>query len=145
MIRKCNAFFWRLNLYSAKYSEPISWQKKSKCWACSTHIYIKWIFDSECIYSFYKDKYECNERKYKTTNIPIRSRRQMNAKIVVMIFNGLWSVVWSVVVCGGLWYLDSPPWRDVFPPRVYTIHSFSLLESLHIWRYKDFLSRKKFL
>ena len=27
-------------------------------------------------------------------------------------------------------------------PWVYTIHSFSLLKKLHIWQYKDFLSRK---
>ena len=83
-------FFWRLNLYSAKYSEPISLQKKSKCWACSTHIYIKWIFDSECIYSFYKDKYECDDFSVNNEN-----------KICGGLWCGLW---WSVVVCGGLWW-----------------------------------------
>ena len=50
------------------------------------YIYIKWIFDSECIYSFYKDKYKCDERKYTTMNI--RSKRQMSTiKKVVIIFN----------------------------------------------------------
>ena len=40
-------------LLYAKFLQPISWQKKSKCWACSIHIYIKWILNSGSIHSIW--------------------------------------------------------------------------------------------